>query len=112
MDHRLSHLIEAGADLSLIPSHFEPGGLTAMYSLKYGTLPIARATGGLHQIVQDYDPTSESGTGFLFFDYTPEALWDAIVRALGYFADGPQWKALVQRAMAADFAWTKAVTRY
>jgi starch synthase len=64
MDEPLSHLIEAGADISILPSRFEPCGLTAMYSLKYGTLPIARATGGLYQIIQDYDPTSNTGTGF------------------------------------------------
>ena len=66
MDDALSHLIEAGSDVTLIPSRFEPCGLTAMYSLKYGALPIARATGGLHQIIQDYDPSTDSGTGFLF----------------------------------------------
>ena len=112
MDTRLAHLIEAGADISLIPSHFEPCGLTAMYSLKYGTLPVARATGGLHQIIQDYDPTSETGTGFLFYDFTPAALWDAIMRATVYHADAPRWTTLVQRAMAADFSWSKAVVRY
>ena len=67
MNNRLAHLIEAGSDISLIPSHYEPCGLTAMYGLKYGTLPIARATGGLYEIVQDYDQTSDRGTGFLFF---------------------------------------------
>ena len=112
MDDRLAHLIEAGADLSLIPSHFEPCGLSAMYSLKYGTLPIARATGGLHQIIQDFDPSSGTGTGFLFFEYTPEALWDAMVRAQSDYADEPAWAALVQRAMAADFSWPRAVGRY
>ena len=112
MDLRLSHLIQAGADVSLVPSHFEPCGLTAMYSLKYGTLPIARATGGLYQIIQDYDPTSDRGTGFLFYEYTPEALWDSIVRAKASFADAPHWKSLVQRAMAADFSWAKAVASY
>jgi starch synthase len=112
LDSRLSHLIEAGADISLIPSHFEPCGLTAMYSLKYGTLPVARATGGLHQIIQDYDPTNETGTGFLFYDYTPAALWDAIMRATEYHADAPRWTTLMQRAMAADFSWSKAVLDY
>ncbi len=111
-DTPLSHLIEAGADLSLIPSQFEPGGLTAMHSLKYGTLPVARATGGLHQIVQDYDPTTETGTGFLFYDYTPAALWDAIMRATAYHADAPRWQKIVRRAMAADFSWNRAVVAY
>ncbi|MES2572069.1 MAG: glycogen/starch synthase, partial [Verrucomicrobiota bacterium] len=67
LDEALAHRIEAGADLALFPSHFEPCGLSAMYSLKYGTLPVARATGGLYQIVRDYDSGNDSGTGFLFF---------------------------------------------
>lgn len=112
MDDRFSHLVEAGADISLIPSRFEPCGLTAMYSLKYGTLPIARATGGLYQIIQDYDPTSGTGVGFLFFAYRPEAFWDAILRAKRLYQDQALWKELVLRAMAADFSWEKAVGRY
>jgi starch synthase len=112
MDDTLSHLIEAGSDITLIPSRFEPCGLTAIYSLKYGTLPIARATGGLHQIIQDYDPSTDSGTGFFFFEYTPEAFWDAIVRAKRCFRDTDVWSAIQQRAMAADFSWEKAVGRY
>lgn len=112
MNEPLSHLIEAGADVSLVPSHFEPCGLTAMYSLKYGTLPIARATGGLYQIIQDYDPTNNTGTGFLFFDYNPEAFWDAIVRTKRLYQNREVWKTLVTRAMAADFSWAKAVERY
>ena len=112
MEEPLAHLIYAGADAFLIPSHFEPCGLSAMYSLKYGTLPIAHATGGLFETIQDYDPTNESGHGFLFFDATPEALWDAIIRAKRYFADPPQWQALMRRAMRCDFSWAKAVPGY
>ncbi len=112
VDEQLSHLIQAGADVFLMPSHSEPCGLTAMYALKYGALPIARATGGLYQIVQDYDPAHDSGTGFVFHDYNPEALWDAIVRAKRVFADAPAWKAIVQRAMKADFSWARAVVRF
>jgi starch synthase len=111
-DPRLSHLIEAGADISLIPSHFDPCGLTAMYSLKYGTLPVARATGGLHQIVQDYDPTTESGTGFLFYDYTSAAFWDALMRATTCHSEAARWQKIVLRAMAADFSWDKAIVPY
>ena len=83
-----------------------------MYSLKYGTLPIARATGGLYEIIQDYDPTNDSGNGFLFYDYSAEAFWDAIVRTRRIYRQRDVWKALVKRAMAADFSWAKAVTRY
>lgn len=111
-DDKLAHLVEAGADITLIPSHFEPCGLSAMYSLKYGTIPVARATGGLHQIIQDYDPTSGTGNGFLFFDYNPEAFWDAIGRARKLFNDAETWKQLIQRAMAADFSWANAAEAY
>src|SRR4029453_11819613 len=81
VDERLSHLIQAGSDWLLMPSHFEPCGLTALFALKYGTLPLARNVGGLHQIVQDFDPVNDSGTGFVFLDYNAEALWDCILRA-------------------------------
>lgn len=112
MDDKLAHLIYAGGDAFLMPSHHEPCGLSAMYALKYGTLPIARATGGLYESIQDYDPTNESGHGFLFYDYTSEALWDAIIRARRYFADEAHWAALRQRAMACDYSWAKAVPKY
>jgi starch synthase len=111
-DEGLAHRIQAGADVFLMPSHSEPCGLTAMYALRYGTLPLARATGGLFHIVQDYDPTADRGTGFLFHAYSPEALWDAIVRVKRVFADRAEWKRLMQRAMAADFSWERAVLRY
>ncbi|HEX8311030.1 MAG TPA: glycogen synthase GlgA [Chthoniobacteraceae bacterium] len=112
MDEPVAHLIQAGADVALIPSHFEPCGLTAMYSLRYGTLPIARATGGLHQIVQDFDPTLDSGHGLLFYDYTPQALWDSINRAKRLRRDPALWKRLVQRAMEMDFSWKVSVEKY
>ncbi len=112
LNPRLSHLIEAGADLSLIPSFYEPCGLTAMYGLKYGTLPVARATGGLHEILCDIDPSRGSGTGFLFFEPTAEAFWDAVVRARAQFRDTAAWQGLMRRAMRQDFSWTKAVGRY
>jgi starch synthase len=112
MDERLAHLIYAGADVFLIPSHFEPCGLSAMYSLKYGTLPIARATGGLYESIRDYDPTTGAGNGFLFFDYTAAALWDAITRAKRHHEETAHWQALVRHAMECDFSWAGAVGRY
>ena len=112
MDETLAHLIYAGGDVFLMPSHFEPCGLSAMYALKYGTLPIAHATGGLYESVQDYDPTNDSGHGFLFYDYTVEAFWDAIMRVRDYFTDAERWKKLRLRAMACDFSWSTAVPRY
>jgi starch synthase len=112
IDEHVSHLIQAGSDVFLMPSHFEPCGLTAMYALRYGTLPLARATGGLFHIVQDYDPVQGSGTGFMFYDYSPEAFWDAIVRVKRIFADTAEWKKLVQRAMKTDFSWARSVVSY
>jgi starch synthase len=109
---RLAHMIEAGADSTLIPSHFEPCGLSAMYSLRYGTIPIARACGGLHQIIRDFDPGVNEGNGFMFFDYSPEALWDAIGRAKKIFADRAAWKGLMVRAMQSDFSWSKSAEQY
>src|SRR5260370_26880282 len=80
-DEKLAHLIEAGMDITLIPSRFEPAGLSAMYSLKYRALPVARATGGIQEIIEDYDPTAGSGYGFLCYEYSAEAFWDTIKRA-------------------------------
>jgi starch synthase len=111
-DETLAHLIEGGMDITLIPSRFEPSGLSAMHSLKYGSLPIARATGGVHQIIEDYDPAGDSGYGFLYYDYSSEALWDSIKRAREIFRDRPAWNALMERAMARDFSWEVAVERY
>jgi starch synthase len=112
MDGPLAHLIYAGADVFLQPSHFEPCGLTAMYSLKYGVLPIAHATGGLYEMIQDYDPTSDTGNGVLFYDDNADAFWDAIVRTLGYFTDREHWQMLMRRAMACDFSWARSVEKY
>ena len=111
-DAKLAHLIEAGMDISLIPSRFEPAGLSAMYNLKYGALPVARATGGIHEIIEDYDPTSDSGYGFLCYEYSSEAFWDAIKRARQTFCDRNLWTRLMKRAMARNFSWDASARRY
>jgi starch synthase len=111
-DAKLAHLIEAGMDISLIPSQFEPAGLSAMYNLKYGALPVARATGGIHDIIEDYDPTSDSGYGFLCYEYSSEAFWDAIKRARQIFRDRELWTKLMKRAMARNFSWDASAQRY
>jgi starch synthase len=111
-DTKLAHLIEAGMDISLIPSQFEPAGLSAMYNLKYGALPVARATGGMHEIIEDYDPTSDSGYGFLCYEYSSEAFWDAIKRARQIFGDQNLWTKLMKRAMARNFSWDASARRY
>jgi starch synthase len=111
-DEKLAHIIEAGMDISLIPSRFEPSGLSAMYSLKYGALPVARATGGIQEIIQDYDPTLDRGFGFLCYDHSSEAFWDSIKRANALFRDPPTWAALMKRAMERDFSWDRSAAGY
>jgi starch synthase len=111
-DSRLAHLIEGGMDISLIPSRIEPAGLSAMYSLKYGALPVARAAGGVHEIIEDYDPTLDRGYGFLCYEYSTEAFWDSIERARETFRDQALWTVLMRRAMARDFSWETAAQKY
>jgi starch synthase len=111
-DERLAHLIEAGADITLIPSRIEPSGLTAMYSLKYGALPVARATGGIQEIIEDYDPSAGRGYGFLCYDNSADAFWDAVKRARELFEQPTIWAELVQRAMTQEFSWANAAQRY
>jgi starch synthase len=111
-DEALAHLIEAGADITLIPSRIEPSGLSAMYSLKYGALPVARATGGIQEIIEDYDPSLDSGYGFLCYESSPDAFWDSIKRARETFQDQALWVTLVQRAMSRDFSWAAVAELY
>jgi starch synthase len=111
-DEKLAHLIEAGMDISLIPSRFEPAGLIAMYNLKYGALPVARVTGGIQEIIEDYDPTTDNGYGFLCYEYSSEAFWDAIKRARQIFPDRRLWTRLMKRAMARNFSWDASAQRY
>ena len=111
-DEKSAHVFEAGMDISLIPSRFEPSGLSAMYSLKYGTLPVARATGGVQEIIEDYDPWSDSGYGFLCYEYSTEAFWDATKRARQIFRNRKLWGKLMDRAMSRSFSWGTAAERY
>ncbi|PYI95088.1 MAG: glycogen synthase, partial [Verrucomicrobia bacterium] len=111
-DEKLAHLIEAGMNISLIPSRFEPAGLSAMYNLKYGALPVARATGGIQEIIEDFDPTTDRGYGFLCYEYSSDAFWDAIKRAREMYRDGNVWTKLMKRAMARNFSWNAAAQRY
>ncbi len=111
-DEKLVHLIEAGMDISLIPSRFEPAGVSAMYNLKYGALPVARVTGGIQEIIEDYDPAADSGYGFLCYEYSSEAFWDAIKRARQIFRDRRLWTRLMKRAMARNFSWDASARRY
>ena len=111
-DEKLAHLIEAGTDITLIPSRIEPSGLSAMYSLKYGALPVARATGGIQEIIEDYDPSLDKGFGFLCYQDTPDAFWDSIKYAREVFPDTALWMTLMERAMSCDFSWKGVAERY
>jgi starch synthase len=120
-DEELAHLIEAGGDMFLMPSRFEPCGLNQMYSLRYGTVPIVRAVGGLADTVRDADAPSAipprrrrtvAGTGFTFIEYTPAALLDAIRRALAAFRDKDRWWAIQAAGMAEDHSWDRSAEEY
>lgn len=111
-DERLAHLVEAGADMFLMPSRFEPCGLNQMYSHRYGTVPIVHATGGLFDTVKEFDPVTGRGTGFVFDIYEPLALLDAIKRALAVFARKRWWKRLVRTCMHQDHSWDNSAQEY
>jgi len=111
-DNKLAHLMEAGADMFLMPSRFEPCGLNQIYSMKYGTIPIVRETGGLADTVTPGATAKKPGTGFLFSDYTPEAFLKAVHTALNAYKDPKLWAKIMQNAMNQDFSWTKSAQAY
>src|SRR5258706_2005257 len=111
-DETLAHQIEAGADIFLMPSLYEPCGLNQLFSLKYGTPPIVHEVGGLRDSVQDYDAESGTGTGFVFTAPEPLAFLDAIDRSLSVYGDNKTWTALRRRAMAMDFSWDRSAQSY
>jgi len=110
-DEGLAHRIEAGADIFLMPSRYEPCGLNQMYSLRYGTVPVVRAVGGLEDTVEDFDGLRR-GTGFKFGDYDPRALLTALRRAVEMRRDARAWRGIVERGMAIDFSWDASASRY
>src|SRR5581483_1680963 len=109
-DEALSHIIEAGADMFLMPSRYEPCGLNQMYSLHYGTPPIVRATGGLEDSV--VSRPAEEATGFKFRDYSGAALLSAVRGALAAFAERPRWEEMMRRGMRRDFSWAASAGEY
>ncbi|MFN2530221.1 MAG: glycogen synthase [Pyrinomonadaceae bacterium] len=108
----LAHQIEAGADIFLMPSLYEPCGLNQMYSMKYATIPIVRATGGLDDTVQQYDPNTKSGTGFKFGPYDGGVLLEKIREALYFYGRPDDWKAIQNNAMAEDHSWSVVASKY
>jgi starch synthase len=111
-DEPLAHQIFAGSDLFLVPSRYEPCGLTQMYALRYGTIPVVRATGGLADTIQHFDPASGTGNGSVFRDADPDGLLWGVRSALAWFDDPDAWSRLIANAMAADFSWRKQVRPY
>lgn len=109
-DNVIAHKIEAGSDIFLMPSRYEPGGLNQIYSLKYGTVPVVRATGGLEDTIDEQ--SSGGGNGFKFWGYSSTALLDALQRALAAFRNKTEWTEIMQRGMAQDFSWDKPATEY
>ncbi|VAX15208.1 Glycogen synthase, ADP-glucose transglucosylase [hydrothermal vent metagenome] len=112
----LSHLIEAGADMFLMPSHYEPCGLNQIYSLRYGTVPIVRKTGGLADTVKDWDEMTalgeDTGNGYSFADYNGYALTNAVERSIRDFHNKPVWKKIQANGMSEDFSWRRSAEKY
>jgi starch synthase len=111
-DNAIAHKIEAGADMFLMPSRYEPCGLNQIYSLKYGTVPIVRATGGLDDTIDPWDARTGKGTGFKFSEYTGEALLATIKQALLDYQDPSSWQTLMRNGMGRDFSWGASAREY
>jgi starch synthase len=111
-DETLAHKVIAGSDMVLMPSRSEPCGLNQFYGMKYGTVPVVRATGGLDDTVQQWSPEAETGTGFRFYEYRPEELLQALREALAAFRDKQQWRKLMLNGMARDYSWTQPAKEY
>jgi starch synthase len=111
-DESRAHLVEGGADMFLMPSRFEPCGLNQMYSMRYGTVPVVRAVGGLVDTVRPYNASNGQGTGFLFSEYTPGAMLDALGRAISAFENRKIWTRLQKNGMRADFSWDRSAAEY
>ena len=113
MDHTLAHRIYAGADVFLMPSQFEPCGLSQMIAMRYGTIPIVRETGGLRDTVLSYNEFSGEGNGFTFFNYNAHDMLHVIERSVGYFKNRKDiWKTLQERGMKGDYSWTHSAEEY
>ncbi|MGB3921778.1 MAG: glycogen synthase [Minisyncoccia bacterium] len=111
-DSVLPHLVFAGSDVILVPSRFEPCGLTQMEAMRMGTVPIVRKTGGLSDSVEDYNPNKETGTGFTFERFDSSSLMIALIRAFENFRDKKKWRELQKRAMTKDFSWQNSAKKY
>jgi starch synthase len=111
-EEQLAHRIYAGSDFFLMPSRYEPCGLGQLIALRYGCIPIARKTGGLVDVIHDFEPLTSRGTGFLFSDYTPSAMQDAIKRALCVYTEKGKMNKMIIDGMKMDFSWKKSAEKY
>jgi starch synthase len=111
-DNALAHKVEAGSDMFLMPSRYEPSGLNQMYSLKYGTVPLVRATGGLDDTIEQWDSRTGKGTGFKFQEYSGEQLLSTVRLALQAFQDQSSWQILMRNGMSKDFSWNTSAREY
>ncbi|OGF50263.1 MAG: starch synthase [Candidatus Firestonebacteria bacterium GWA2_43_8] len=111
-DERIAHLIYAGSDMFMMPSRFEPCGLSQLISFKYGTVPVVRDTGGLSDSVSNFEPKNGKGTGFVFKDYSPWAMLDAINRAILVYKNKNIWAKLIIKDMGLDFSWDISAKKY
>jgi starch synthase len=111
-DEELAHWLQAGADILLMPSRYEPCGLNQMYAMTYGTVPVVRATGGLADTVDEAPPDGDWGTGFRFHPYSAHAFGEALYRALAAWQDPPRWDRIVRNGMTRDFSWRRSARSY
>jgi starch synthase len=111
-NNELAHKIEAGCDIFLMPSRYEPCGLNQMYSLKYGTIPVVRATGGLDDAIVDFDEDRKKGNGFKFDEADEKALLEAVKRAVTRYKDKALWQDLMKTAMSYDYSWDHSAKEY
>jgi starch synthase len=111
-DNELAHCIEAGSDIFLMPSRYEPCGLGQLIALRYGSVPVVRSTGGLSDTVRNYNPRTGQGTGFAFEDYSADALTECVARATSLYREPKKWKLLMQSGMQQDFSWERSAKEY
>jgi starch synthase len=111
-DNALAHLIQAGADMLLMPSRYEPCGLGQIHAMRYGTIPIVHAAGGLTETVQNYDPRTEAGSGFVFKKHDADDMLKTIERAVKVFQDKKRWAKLIKNAMKQNYSWEAAAEKY
>jgi starch synthase len=111
-DEAFAHRVYAGSDLFVMPSRYEPCGLGQLIAMRYGTIPVARRTGGLEDTIADYGPLRSSGTGFLFDEYRASSLKDCLERALCAYMDTQRWRKIISSAMAQDFSWQRSAKEY